>query len=112
MPISKDQQRTKRHRRVRRAVIGTPERPRLQIHRTLHHLYAFVVDDSKGHTVASASTRDAGLAEGLASRTNVDAAKRVGQHHRRRVRSRRSQVPRQGESPRRRRARSRFGVLT
>jgi large subunit ribosomal protein L18 len=79
MPISKDQQRTKRHRRVRRAVIGTPERPRLQIHRTLHHLYAFVVDDSKGHTVASASTRDAGLAEGLASRTNVDAAKRVGQ---------------------------------
>jgi large subunit ribosomal protein L18 len=79
MPTSKDEQRTKRHRRVRRSVIGTAERPRLQVHRTLHHLYAFVVDDSKGHTVASASTREPSVAEGLASRTSVDAAKRVGQ---------------------------------
>jgi large subunit ribosomal protein L18 len=79
MRISKDEQRTKRHRRVRRSVVGTAERPRLQVHRTLHHLYAFVVDDAKGHTVVSASTREPSLVEGLSSRTNVDAAKKVGQ---------------------------------
>jgi large subunit ribosomal protein L18 len=75
---SKTEQRTRRHARVRRKLIGTADRPRLQIHRTLHHLYAFVVDDAKGHTLASASTRDKGLAEGLQSRTNLDAAKKVG----------------------------------
>jgi large subunit ribosomal protein L18 len=75
---SKAEQRTKRHARVRRKLIGTADRPRLQIHRTLHHLYAFVVDDAKGHTIASASTRDKALAEGLGSRTNLDAAKKIG----------------------------------
>ena len=79
MSKSKEEQRERRHRRVRRSLIGTAERPRLQIHRTLHHLYAFVVDDGKGHTVVSASTRDSGLAEGLGSRTNIDAAKKVGE---------------------------------
>jgi large subunit ribosomal protein L18 len=79
MRISKDEQRTKRHRRVRRHLIGTPDRPRLQVHRTLHHLYAFVVDDSKGHTVVSASTRETAVSEGLSSRTNIDAAKKVGE---------------------------------
>ena len=54
MSKSKEEQRERRHRRVRRSLIGTAERPRLQIHRTLHHLYAFVVDDGKGHTVVSA----------------------------------------------------------
>jgi large subunit ribosomal protein L18 len=77
MAISRDLQRQKRHRRHRFKIVGTAERPRLQIHRTLHHLYAVVVDDSKGHTLVAASTREKGLA-GLASRTNVEAAQRVG----------------------------------
>ena len=51
-------QRLKRHGRVRKKVTGTAERPRLQIFRSLHHTYAFVVDDAKGHTLVAASTRE------------------------------------------------------
>ncbi len=76
--ISKNAQRMKRHARLRKKVIGTAERPRLQIHRTLHHIYAAVIDDSKGHTLVAASTRQKDLANGLESRTNIDAAKKVG----------------------------------
>jgi large subunit ribosomal protein L18 len=79
MPISKNEQRIKRHRRLRRKVVGTPQRPRLQVHRTLHHIYATVIDDSKGHTLLAASTRDKDLAAGLGSRTNVAAARKVGE---------------------------------
>jgi large subunit ribosomal protein L18 len=78
MKVSRDLQRQKRHRRHRFKIVGTAERPRLQIHRTLHHLYAIVVDDSKGHTIAAASTREKGLAD-LTSRTNIAAAQRVGE---------------------------------
>ena len=56
--VSRTAQRLKRHGRVRRKVIGTEARPRLQIFRSLHHTYAFVVDDSKGHTLVAASTRE------------------------------------------------------
>ena len=78
MALSKNEQRIKRHRRLRRKVAGTPERPRLQIHRTLHHIYAAVIDDSKGHTLLAVSTRQKDLAEGLGSRTNLEAARKVG----------------------------------
>ena len=75
--VSRTGQRLKRHSRLRRKVIGTAARPRLQFHRTLHHIYATVVDDARGHTLAAASTRDKEL--GVAgSRTNVDAARQVG----------------------------------
>ncbi|MHB8177775.1 MAG: 50S ribosomal protein L18 [Vulcanimicrobiaceae bacterium] len=75
---SKEQARQKRHLRVRKKVAGTAERPRLLVRRTLHHIYATLVDDAKGHTVAAASTREKSLAEGLSSRSNTDAAKKVG----------------------------------
>jgi large subunit ribosomal protein L18 len=78
MRTSKHEQRVRRHARLRTKVIGTADRPRLQVRRTLHHMYAFVVDDAKGHTLASASTLDKALADGLASHTNLDAAKRIG----------------------------------
>jgi large subunit ribosomal protein L18 len=79
MPASsKNLQRVKRHARLRKKVIGTAERPRLQIHRTLHHIYAAVIDDARGHTLVSASTREKELL-GLDSRTNVDAARKVGE---------------------------------
>lgn len=77
--VSRTAQRLKRHGRVRRKVTGTEARPRLQIFRSLHHTYAFVVDDAKGHTLVSASTREGALADGLGSRTNMDAAAKVGQ---------------------------------
>jgi large subunit ribosomal protein L18 len=76
--ISKNLQRVKRHARLRKKVIGTAERPRLQIHRTLHHIYAAVIDDARGHTLVAASTREKDLA-GLESRTNLEAARRVGE---------------------------------
>lgn len=79
MTSSRTAQRLKRHARVRRKVVGTSERPRLQIFRSLHHTYAFVVDDSKGHTLAAASTRERIVADGLGSKTNLEAASRVGQ---------------------------------
>ena len=50
--------RRKRHARLRKKVSGTPERPRLLVRRTLHHIYAIVVDDARGHTLAAASTRE------------------------------------------------------
>ena len=77
--VSRTVQRLKRHGRVRKKVIGTEARPRLQIFRSLHHTYAFVVDDSKGHTLVTASTREGSVADGLGSRTNIDAATKIGQ---------------------------------
>src|SRR5436305_12150091 len=50
--------RAKRHRRVRATVIGTPARPRLNVFRSLNHIYAQVIDDSTGHTLIAASTLD------------------------------------------------------
>jgi len=75
---SKTQSRRARHVRLRKKVVGSAARPRLCVRRSLHHIYAIVVDDAKGHTLASASTVDRSLAEPLASKTNVDAAKAVG----------------------------------
>lgn len=75
---SKDESRRARHVRLRNKISGTPERPRLLVKRTLHHIYATLVDDAKGHTLAAASTVDKSLAQGLGSKTNVEAAKAVG----------------------------------
>ena len=69
--------RTKRHERLRLRLSGTSERPRLAVFRSLNHIYAQVIDDANGHTVAAASSLESGLrgAEG----TKTDDAKRVGQ---------------------------------
>jgi large subunit ribosomal protein L18 len=75
---SKTDARRARHVRLRKKISGSPERPRLLVRRTLHHIYATLVDDAKGHTLAAASTLDKSLAEPLQSRTNVAAAKAVG----------------------------------
>ena len=58
---SKSSQRARRHNRLRRRVIGSSERPRLVVTRSARHVFVQVVDDSKGHTVASASTLEADL---------------------------------------------------
>src|ERR1700694_1414418 len=71
MPISRNDQRLKRHTRLRKKVVGTSGRPRLQIFRSLHHTYAFVVDDTKGHTLVAASTREGAVADGLGSRAHT-----------------------------------------
>ncbi|HEX5595225.1 MAG TPA: 50S ribosomal protein L18 [Micromonosporaceae bacterium] len=53
--------RARRHFRVRKTISGNPERPRLVVTRTLRHITAQVVDDTKGHTLVSASTLDASI---------------------------------------------------
>jgi large subunit ribosomal protein L18 len=77
--ISKDDSRRSRHQRLRKKLAGTNDCPRLMVRRTLHHIYATLVDDAKGHTLAAASTREKSVGEALDSKTNVDAAKAVGQ---------------------------------
>ena len=69
--------RTAIHSRIRRKVKGDTERPRLAIYRSLNHIYAQVIDDRLGQTLASASTTEKDLRGG--SGGNLDAAKRVGQ---------------------------------
>ena len=67
--------RRRRHHRIRKTVTGTPARPRLVVFRSSRHISAQVVDDSEGRTLASASTQQAGVADGL---TGVAAAAVVG----------------------------------
>ena len=64
------------HQRIRRKVRGTTERPRLAIYRSLNHIYAQVIDDEGGVTLAAASTTEKEL--GCATGGNVEAAKRIG----------------------------------
>ncbi len=71
--------RLRRHRRVRVRVTGTPERPRLNVFRSLEHIYAQVIDDVAGSTLASASTIDAEVRKQLEGKNKSDSAKLVGQ---------------------------------
>lgn len=70
--------RKRRQRRVRMKLSGTPERPRLNVYRSLSHIYAQVIDDVNGHTLASASTLDKNTASQLSGKTKVEQAKVVG----------------------------------
>lgn len=71
--------RLKRHRRMRRDLAGTPARPRLNVFRSLNHIYAQVIDDTTGHTLASASSLDEEIKSQGGYTGNKDAAKLVGQ---------------------------------
>jgi large subunit ribosomal protein L18 len=73
---NKNDSRQKRHTRVRKKVNGTSERPRLNVYRSTNHIYAQVIDDVAGHTVASASSQDKGLS--LTTGGNLSAAEAVG----------------------------------
>ena len=70
--------RLRRHRRVRKHVVGTPEHPRLNVFRSLRHIYAQVVDDSEGHTLVSASTVDPEVKKELQGLTKTEQARVVG----------------------------------
>jgi large subunit ribosomal protein L18 len=74
---SRTASRAKRHQRLRLRLSGTEARPRLAVFRSLNHIYAQVIDDTSGTTVAAASSLETGLKG--SDGTKVDDAKRVGQ---------------------------------
>lgn len=56
--LSRHEKRERRHKRIRKKIFGTPERPRLCVHRSLNTFYAQIIDDTKAHTLVSASSID------------------------------------------------------
>lgn len=72
------EQRIRRHHRVRRKVEGTADRPRLAVFRSLQHIYAQVIDDTAGRTIAAASTVEDELGNQLAGKTKKEQARVVG----------------------------------
>jgi large subunit ribosomal protein L18 len=77
MAVIKLRGRDRRHFRVRKKVSGTAARPRLAVFRTSKHIYAQVIDDVSGRTLAAASTAEKDVRGGPTG--NVDAAKKIGQ---------------------------------
>ena len=75
----KVQGRKVRHLRIRARVIGTPERPRLAVFRSLNHIYAQVVDDTTGRTLAAVDSRAPDFRQKAKAGGNVAAAKIVGE---------------------------------
>ncbi len=72
--IKRNEIRQRIHSRIRRKLAGTEERPRLNVYRSLNHIYAQVIDDQKGETIVATST----LALKLKTGGNVAAAKEIG----------------------------------
>ena len=70
--------RERRHRRVRKQVVGTSQRPRFNVFRSLKHIYAQVIDDTSGHTLAAASTLDPELRGEVKGLAKAEQAKLVG----------------------------------
>jgi len=74
--VSRGAARHKRHERIRLRLAGSPDRPRLAVYRSLNHIYAQVIDDSVGHTLAAASSLEPGVRG--EKRTKTEDAKVVG----------------------------------
>ena len=82
--IDKNAVRQRRHARVRKTITGTAEMPRLNVYRSLNHIYVQIIDDRAGNakggiTIAAASTMDKAVKEQIAGLSKTDAAKVVGQ---------------------------------
>lgn len=76
--IDKNQDRLKRHARVRKKISGTAETPRLCVYRSLNHIYAQVIDDVVGHTLVAASSVEKEIAALLEGKSKKEQAKIVG----------------------------------
>lgn len=74
----KEKDRDKRHKRIRKKIYGTPESPRLNVFRSLKHIYAQIIDDSADSTLAFASSMDKELKGKLSTGGNIESAKNVG----------------------------------
>ena len=71
--------RIKRHYRIRNKISGTAAQPRLAVFRSNKHIYAQLIDDVNGHTLAAASTMEADIASKLETTSNIAAATAVGE---------------------------------
>ncbi len=71
--------RLRRHRRIRKRVVGSVDRPRLNVFRSLRHIYAQVIDDEAGNTLVSASTLDADLRGRIEGLSKGEQARLVGE---------------------------------
>lgn len=76
--IDKNEERLRRHTRVRKKLSGTAETPRLSVYRSLNHIYVQVIDDVKGVTLCSASTMEKEIKAEIKDMSKTDAAKVVG----------------------------------
>jgi len=76
---NKNQERLKRHQRVRNKIFGTSERPRLCVYRSLSGIYAQIIDDSKGTTLVSSSALNKDLKDGIKDLNKTAQAEAVGQ---------------------------------
>jgi len=85
---SRNESRQRRHLRIRRTVHGSPERPRLSVFRSVAHIYAQVVDDRAGRTLATASSLDPEIRTQAAGVKKTEAGKLVGQLVARRAKER------------------------
>ena len=77
--VNKNKNRQARQIRVRKKISGTPERPRLNVYRSLKNIYAQVIDDVNGNTLVTASTSDVELKDNISNGGNKEAAKLVGE---------------------------------
>jgi len=78
--LSRNERRIERHMRIRRRILGTPERPRLCVYKSLHHIYAQIIDDTPpegSRTLVAASTLDPEI-RGKIKSDNIEAARLVG----------------------------------
>ena len=71
--------RQRRHERIRKKVSGTAERPRLSVYRSLNHMYAQIIDDSKGETIIAVSSLSGELKSEKGHRGNTGMARKVGE---------------------------------
>jgi len=78
MKLTRKESVRRRHRRVRRTISGTSERPRLAVFRSNEHIYVQLIDDSKQHTLVSASTLDPDVKAEIKAGSNCEAASAVG----------------------------------
>ena len=78
MPKTQQEKRERRKHSIRKKVNGTAERPRLTVFRSSKHIYAQVIDDLKGETLASASSLEKSMRDGGKTGADIDAAKAVG----------------------------------
>jgi large subunit ribosomal protein L18 len=77
-PKTRGEARRRRHRRVRRKLAGVAARPRLNVFRSHRHIYAQVIDDERGHTLAAASTLDPAIRDNGAAQGKTASAFQVG----------------------------------